>query len=185
MNEWFIYSVIAILLIMFYFRGRSEVVRVTSGVNGRSYLVQDLPDKHLAADTLADLQDKFQHLIKLLEQTDEHPGVKRLAKHFKGNIAEKTRDSRYTSYTINKGEQVHMCIRHADNSLVDRNTIFFVGLHELAHIMTVTHGHTDEFRQNFKFLVQRALDFRLYEYEAYHLKGRDYCGIQIRNTPLK
>ena len=35
---------------------------------------------------------------------------------------------------------------------------FFVALHELSHVMTVSVGHTQEFWENFKFLLKEAVD---------------------------
>ena len=116
----------------------SEVERIPSNLTGESYIVRNLPDKKIAAETLADLHRKLQQLIRYTRQTDpDHPGVRRLSQKFQGKISERTAESVYTSYTVNKGEHVHMCIRQTDNTLVDRNTIFYVGLHEMAHIMTV------------------------------------------------
>ena len=34
----------------------------------------------------------------------------------------------------------------------------FVTLHELAHVMTVSVGHTEEFWTNFKFLLTKSVD---------------------------
>ena len=186
MGNRFIGVFILIIMLMAFSIGPSEVERIQSKQTGESYIVQNLPDKKLAAETLADLHLKLQQLISYTRQTDpDHPGVRRLAQKFRGKISERTAESVYTSYTVNKGEHVHMCIRQTDNTLVDRNTIFYVGLHEMAHIMTVGQGHTDEFKANFKFLVQRALDHGLYQYKPYHVEHQDYCGIQIKNTPVK
>jgi len=51
--------------------------------------------------------------------------------------------SDYTSYTQNKGEKVSFCMRQKDGSdeLVDINTLMFVALHEMGHIMSVSVGH--------------------------------------------
>ena len=186
MGNRFILLVILALICLTFSTRPSEVERIPSNLTGESYIVRNLPDKKLAAETLADLHLKLQQLISYTRQTDpDHPGVRRLAQKFQGKISERTAESLYTSYTVNKGEHVHMCIRHTDNSLVDRNTIFYVGLHEMAHIMTLGQGHTDDFKANFKFLVHRALDHGLYQYKPYHVEHQEYCGIQIKNTPVK
>jgi hypothetical protein len=93
-------------------------------------------------------------------------------------------ESIHTSYTVNKGEHIYMCIRD-DNRIIDENTIFFVALHELAHIMTISTGHTKEFWTNFRLILKYAIASGLYSYEPYHQRPRAYCGIQIKNTPLK
>jgi len=163
----------------------AEVTRVHSEINGHSYVVQNLKDKKAAANMLAELHLKINQLIALLLNSDgDNPAVKRLARNFQGKISERTPENIYTSYTVNKGEHVHMCIREKDNRLTDLNTIFFVALHEMAHIMTRSNGHTPEFRTNFKFLLQRSIEYNLYKYERYQDNPKSYCGIQIKNNPL-
>jgi hypothetical protein len=149
--------------------------------------VQNLPDKHKAADSLAALDMKLRELIAFMEHTDarSHPGFIRLKRNFKGKLSERVTGSTLTSYTVNKGDEVHMCLRQSDNSLIDENTIFFVALHEMAHIMTESFGHTAEFRENFKTLLTYAVDHNLYRYEPYHENNKEYCGMKIRNNPLK
>ena len=50
------------------------------------------------------------------------------------------------SFNLNKGEKVVLCIRTRDKKeeLIEENTITFVAIHELAHVMTKSVGHTDE-----------------------------------------
>jgi WLM domain len=62
----------------------------------------------------------------------------------------------YTSYSVNKGEKIVMCVRQKDNSLVPKNVVMYVGIHELSHIMTSDIGHTPEFWDNFKFLLAKG-----------------------------
>jgi hypothetical protein len=64
--------------------------------------------------------------------------------------------------------------------------MIFVAIHELAHIMTQSMGHTPEFWNNMKFLLQIATtDLQIYVYQPYHQKPQPYCGIVITDTPLK
>ena len=54
-----------------------------------------------------------------------------------------------TSYTINKGSYIGLCLENKDI-----NTLFFVLLHELAHVGTKSVGHTQEFLEFFRFLLK-------------------------------
>ena len=65
------------------------------------------------------------------------------------------------------------------------NTITFVALHELAHVMTVSIGHTQEFWDNFKFLLKFAIAEGFYNYHPYHQQPMKYCGTMITDTPHK
>ena len=72
-----------------------------------------------------------------------------------------------------------------DNTFHDDNTIFFVVLHELAHIMTKSIGHNEEFWNNFRYLLKHCIEIKLYNYQDFNNKPEDYCGIQITDTPYK
>ena len=67
--------------------------------------------------------------------------------------------------------------------MIDVNTLTFVAIHELAHIMTVSEGHKQDFWRNFKFLLEQAKDAQLYRPEDYKRKPKDYCGMTITDNP--
>ena len=89
-----------------------------------------------------------------------------------------------TSYSINKGEQLVFCIRDKlNNSIHDINTLMFVAIHELAHIVTNELQHTDKFWNNMKKLLHRAEDLGLYTYVDYNTNPVEYCGMTIDSGP--
>ena len=102
------------------------------------------------------------------------------------NISESGKSNQYTSYSVNKGEKIVFCIRQKDEaeSLVDENSITFVSIHELAHIMTTSVGHTPEFWDNFKRLLKEAIANDLYVKEDYSKNPKAYCGITISDNPI-
>ena len=56
--------------------------------------------------------------------------------------------SKYTSYALNKRHaKIALCIRDKQNPnvFIDENTVIFVAIHELAHIMTESVGHKKNF----------------------------------------
>lgn len=59
-----------------------------------------------------------------------------------------TRDPDDTSYVINNGEEIHMCVRSGDSKAV----LLTVMTHELAHIASATPDHDDEFWTNYSVL---------------------------------
>ena len=61
----------------------------------------------------------------------------------------------------------------------------FVVIHELAHIITKSIGHTDEFWENMKFLLKISIKLGIYQEVDYKNKPEKYCGITITDTPLK
>lgn len=89
-----------------------------------------------------------------------------------------------TSYSINKGEQLVFCIRDKlNNSIHDINTLMFVAIHELAHIVTNELQHTKKFWNNMKKLLHRAEDIGVYRYVDYSTNPVEYCGMMIDSAP--
>ena len=124
----------------------NEVIYVKSNVDDKEYLVRNLQDKEIAANTLAMIRMKLEKLCNAMKKkypNDE--SVIRMNERFNSdNITESGKNNQYTSYSVNKGEKIVFCIRQKDNneSIVDENTLTFVSIHELAHIMTKSVGHT-------------------------------------------
>lgn len=189
-----IYACILIVLIMalcavFYVKEHfSEMEYVRSSVDGRRYLVKNLPDSQAAADLLARLNERLGKVVEHMVKTDgNNPDVKRLKRNYNpDHISEGDDDTSYTSYSINKGEQIVFCIRSRDSKakLENINTLMYVGTHELSHLMTKDVGHTTAFWANFKILMEQAVQLGLYKKIDYEEKPKDYCGIKITSNVL-
>lgn len=181
--------ILAIVCYNYFLSPDGQVSRVHSEVDNRDYVVLNLPDQKLAADQLARLRAKLEDFIRHMHINKQHmhTGIGRMKRRFKAVISESKPGSKFTSYTVDKGSKIFMCIRERDeaNRLIDENTLFFVALHELAHVMTVSIGHTKEFWNNFRFLLKHAIKDGYYKYHPYHNDPKKYCGTYITDTPLK
>lgn len=171
-----------------YKQGSYDMANVTSSVDNQKYLVRNLPDKQEAADRLARTRAKLLRLIKELKAA--HPDkafVKQLAVFdcSPARFSESTPDASYTSYSVNKGEKVYMCLRQRNEKeeLVDENIITFVAIHELAHIGTPEIGHTPSFWNNFGWLLKEAEAMKVYEFTNFAAHPVEYCGIKITDQP--
>ena len=71
-----------------------------------------------------------------------------------------------------------------EGKLIDINTLTFVAIHELAHIMTKSEGHKQIFWQNFKFLLEEAKAAKIYKPVDYKNNPQPYCGMNITDNPL-
>ncbi len=166
----------------------NEVTYVKSSIDNNEYLVRNLEDKEAAANMLANIRMKLQKICDVMKNkypTDE--SVNRMVERFNpDNITESGKNNQYTSYSINKGEKIVFCIRQKNDKedLVDENTMTFVSIHELAHIMTKSVGHTPEFWDNFKRLLKIAIEEGLYNKEDYTKNPKEYCGIKVSDSPL-
>jgi hypothetical protein len=174
---------------MWYKQSAYPMSYVKSSVDEERYLVRNMEDKQEAADRLARVRERFLRLRKALEQKHaEKPFVQNILKNCDfaaDRFSESTPDASFTSYSVNKGEKVYICLRQRDSSerLVDENILTFVGLHEMAHIGTASIGHTSEFWNNFAWLLQRAEEMNLYKYQDFAAHPVAYCGVQITDSP--
>ena len=169
-----------------YFMGALEYVKST--VDGREYQVQSLPDKQDAADLLAKIREKMIRLVDHLRKSDpEDERVKQILERFNpNNISEGADNSKYTSYSINKGERIVFCLRSRDakNQLMDENTMIFVALHEISHVGTKSTGHTEEFWDNFRWILEESIQIGIYKQQDFRKEPVKYCGTNITSSPL-
>jgi WLM domain len=160
-----------------------------SAVDGREYKVRDLPDKQRAADLLATLRLRLGQLMDSLVQAfPQKQQVHRLQQNFRADpyrFLESTPDAEHTSYSVNKGESVHFCLRQRDGSeqLVNENIMMFVALHEMAHMITESIGHEPEFWNNFGWLLREAEQRKLYTPTDFRSHPVMYCGVTITDSP--
>jgi hypothetical protein len=165
------------------------IIKQRSTIDGREYRVRDLPDKQHAADLLAKLRMKLSKLMDFLVQSyPTKPQVLRLEQNFKADpdrFLESTPDAEHTSYSVNKGESVHFCLRQKDSSeqLVDDNIMMFVAIHEMSHMITKSIGHEPEFWNNFGWLLREAESQKLYKPTDFKSHPVMYCGVTITDSP--
>ena len=165
-------------------------VSVRSSIDGEYYLVRDLADKQKAADLLAKVRQKIKSLYNYLIITyPDKPQIQQLKKNFtpdSSRIYEATPDAEHTSYSVNKGESVHLCLRQRngnDESLIQENIMVFVSLHEMAHMITATIGHGPDFWNNFAWLLKQAEEKGIYKYQNFSAQPVPYCGVKITDSP--
>ena len=191
MNDWFGYFIILFVIgfiIKIYFESDMFHLKcIVSDEDGNTYCVRETPKLELVADLLARTTEKLKQLVAYLK--DEFPNrenVKRLAEKFNPKkISETLPTSKYTAYSENKGEKLAFCTTTTKegSKLIDENTLTFVAIHELGHVMTESVGHTKEFWQNFKFLLKNAVKIGIYEPIDYKKKPKNYCGMKITDNP--
>jgi hypothetical protein len=115
------------------------------------------------------------------------PRVKLLVKNFNPKrIVETLPTSEYTAYSEDKGKKLAFCLEEykGKQKLIDLNTLMFVSLHEMGHLITVSIGHESEFWKNFQFLLKHANSLGLYEPVDYAKNPQPYCGMTLTDNPL-
>ena len=181
----FIFSIYMILKLE-----KHEVKYVKSTVDNKEYLVRDLTDKQQAANLLALLKKNMMVLVEHLygerdgKYKNHKTDIEQLHERIEGVVInESTEDSAYTSYSVNKGEQIVFCLRSKyTGTLHDINLIMYVALHEMAHVGCKSYGHTQEFKDIFAFYTKVGIELGLYRKMNFNEDPVEYCGLIISES---
>ena len=176
----------------------------TSTISNQKYRVRNGPEsiKQIKCDLLANLNNKLNFIIiSLSKEPNKSDSVNRLLNNWSRGIVIKEIGSMEpeAAYVINK-QYLSICLKNFCNSencqkytLDNINLLTYVGIHEMAHIMSEEIGHGDEFKTNFKYLLDYSKNLKLYDpllkeefpvfIELNKLKTPDsYCGVSIINS---
>lgn len=172
-------------------QGPRNTIRM-SGPDGQQYEMQNLPNKEKAVEIMAKIRTNLVKLHEYYRDTpnvSSDPAVARFVARFSSDVfVENDMASPDTSYSENKGQKIVVCLRDKTQApqypLIDQNTIMFVMLHEMSHLMTETIGHTQEFWTNFKRILHDAVQLGIYHPVNYAQRPTPYCGMTITDTPL-
>lgn len=166
-----------------------------SNVDGKYYFVHK---EHGNMQIAADLFAKIDGLVSLFlpylyskYSNSENKRKKDIAKLLVSRYDTKSlRESsplnieKDTSYTINKGDIIAICIRSGINyGIHDFQIIMFVVLHELTHLAINAYDHPEEFWQVFKFILEEAEIGGFYTSQNYSRNPSEYCGINVHYNP--
>ena len=190
-HSWFFYIFLVFILLIclkiYYESDAFNLKCIIASKDGNRYCVREREKLELAANLLASVAEKCKQMVAYMkEKHPDDPRVKRLIEGFNPKkISETLPTSELTAYSENKGEKIAFCLntKKDGNKLIDINTLTFVALHELSHIMTESIGHKQEFWQNFKFLLTNAKAANIYQPIDYKKKQQEYCGMTINDNP--
>lgn len=183
---------IIIIMIIFYKMSNSEAMYVKSSLTNKEYLVQNLEDKEEATHILATINKRIDLLKKYFSiNSSQYPEYKTYIQQFCDRInnlslIENPPDGKYTSYTVNKGDEIALCLRsRATGKLHDLNLIMYVTLHELSHVACPEQDHTELFKEIFVFFLKVASNMKIYKPVDYQINPHEYCGLIINENLLK
>lgn len=172
-------------------QGPRNTIRMT-GPDGQQYDMQNLPNKEEAVKLMSAVKS---NLVKMYNHYKSEPAlaadppVGRFLQRFSPDVfIENDMSSADTSYSENKGQKIVVCLRDKTKApqypLIDQNTVMFVMLHEMAHLMTETIGHTQEFWTNFRRILGDAVQIGIYHPVNYASRPTPYCGMTITDSPI-
>lgn len=194
MNNSSLYIVIILVIVIITYvlskLQSDKVTYVESMVDNQPYLVRNLDDKQQAADMLARLKIRMMKLVEHLNmhKNDKYikykPYIEQLSNRIQNVVInENGEDNNYTSYSVNKGEQIVFCLRSKNgNRLHNLNLLMYVTLHEIAHVACPEVGHTELFKDIFAFFTQVAINLNLYDKINFDNIPTEYCGMMITDS---
>jgi len=191
MQQIIIIVLIVLIIYLLYSLNNNGLVR--ANFNGDTFDVQEHPDKETAVELLKKLRDNLLIIAqKSLERAtsennaDYQKYITKIVNKLNGVlIREVEKDSPYTSYSVNKGEELVFCLRNKKTHVFyDYNKILYVAVHEIAHIGCPEIGHTKLFFELNRYLLETAKRNDMYTFIDYNKTPEEYCGIQIFTNVL-
>lgn len=166
-----------------------SLVYVQSPLDNQYYRVIPKLDQKQASIMLSVIRSKIHLMYKhLLTHKQNYPQFVPYINQFCQKYPqfvwiENKPNNRYVSYTLNKGEQIVICLRSANNQTLHHlNVVMYVVLHELAHVACPEKNHTPLFVQIFVFFIKIAIMLNIYQHHRYDLSPVLYCGLTINEN---
>lgn len=193
----FIITIILTFIVIYsYFHyNYPNMTYVKSSLNNKYYLVQNVQDKLNSANMLAKINNNILLLSEYLyDHRDDKENLEykeyiellyNKAPHI--ILTESTPDSKYTSYSVNKGEQIVFCLRtksiSGNGKLHDINLVTYVVLHEISHVACpIYDNHGPLFNKIFAFITKNAIKIKIYNKIDFNKNPEEYCGMTITDS---
>lgn len=208
MGDWVILFIITIILIIVYNRAASreeieaggrrwnvlkqyhnsaEAAKLLYRTNATMMrFLQFMKEKYHINETAEEIEECENHATAIA--SEPHRIAAALLDNYNPDVFyENEPGSNGTSYTLNKGAAMYICLRNKfdSNVLVDPDMLLFVMLHEAAHIANYNGwGHNTRFWEVFKFILKNAEESGLYKPIDYSKNPQNYCGLHVDYNPL-
>jgi len=188
-------GIISVIVFYRYIYDGTDYIK--SSIDGKAYRVRSSKGKEEKADLLAIMNTKLDLIVNTLKNSkySTNGNIQRLVQNWEKGVSIKEIGKMETdaAYVINK-QYMSFCLPENTGKTIDNlNLMTYVGIHELAHIMSNETGHGDEFIQNFEFLLNYA---KTLEYTDPILKEKmpvyiqlnklntadNYCGVSLTNS---
>lgn len=185
MKHLFLLSILIVCAVVYLYT--SKYTHTKSSIDGKYYKTKNNHLAQQSADAMAQININLLNLIEHIKKQETQPEYSGRLYAYNPHAIEENIMDMDTTYTINKGSYVVFCMSPRDTNtgdVYDINTLMYVAIHELAHIVSLSIGHTEEFKKNFSNLLKHAIDSGIYTYIDYSKKPQEYCGIMINNSVI-
>lgn len=175
---------IILLLFVLYNSFKTDLIKIQS-INNKYYYTQKI--NSLEASKILIILEEFANKLSYYV-IKEYPDNIYIKNKLKKNIIIKeipSKYSKYISYIQNK-HIIYICLRK-DKYTFEKNIneLYYILMHELAHLITKKYGHDIEYWNNYKLLLNTAIKNNLYIYKNYSKNPINICNNKIINsTPI-
>jgi predicted metal-dependent hydrolase len=163
-------------------------VKTVKGLKFSIYKDFNLSEKQkILSSVIENMLALKEHLIKNKDNFEEYKEyIEQLDENFssdKTTIYETEPESNLTSYSVNKGQELSICLKSKKtNKIHDVNLLMYVVIHEMAHMGCPEIGHGDLFKEIFKFFIEQAIKIGIYTYVDYNNNPVEYCGMNLSSS---
>jgi len=158
----FIFIITLILTLFYLFRGNYISVASKSG---KSFKVRNNKNAVIAANLLDTVYNKGLSLANYMKENslpNKNIGNNLYQKMLNVQLMETSIiDYNTEGFIINKGEIIKLKL-FQNNKPINIDTLMYILLHEMAHLISISYGHTEEFKINFELLLKIAKKIGIY-----------------------
>ena len=176
---------IVIITMVQYNMINNDYISKRSTVDNKNYYVLKKDNSQIACNQLSKVNSKIKKLFEVCE-SDGNPKYKRMIKKYNfDSLSELSPTSKYSAYSLNKGEKIKLCLRDNNNNLINNlNTSMFIMCHELSHLMTKAEQHPPIFWENMVLILKKANEAGVYTPIDYVKNPSQYGSSIVNKNPM-
>jgi len=190
MNKLILTMLIFIIIYIYYIiNGKNKII--FDNKTGSKIVIYNENNEKEKEELLKDIINNIyilrQHMIDNIDEFKEYRDYINLLKNnltpLRTTIYETDPLSEFTSYSVNKGEELSLCLTSKKTKeLHNKNLLMYVVIHELAHMACPEIGHGPLFKKIFKKLLEESIKINIYNYEDYNNNPIEYCGMTLNSN---
>ena len=192
MIETILISIMIIIIYIYFFLNKKNFVSIESNTGTRYMVYNDNLNKdkaNLLSIIVKQMCILKNYLIKNID-TEELKDYKVYINNLNLNfneertiIYETDPTSDLTSYSVNKGEELSICLKSkTSGQLHNINILMYVVIHEMSHFACPEIGHGELFQKIFKKFIEVAIKINIYNYDDYINQPIEYCGMILSSS---
>jgi len=178
-----------IIVYLIYFLYNINIVQLET-LDGTKFTIYNtnIDEKQKLLTTVIDNMFKLKkYLVTNINNYPEFTDyILQLDNNFNNNrtkIYETNPLSNYTSYSVNKGEELSICLKSkVTDSFHDVNLLMYVAIHEMSHFACPEIGHGLLFQKIFRLFLEEAIKIGIYIKLDYSENPVEYCGMQLTSS---